>query len=99
HFGQEVRAIDKEGAQWVVHTAAGQVFRAADVVIATGVNRLPQRPDFPGEANFQGRILHSREYKNSAPFRGQKVLVVGMGNTGAEIALDLSENGIAAAIS
>jgi cation diffusion facilitator CzcD-associated flavoprotein CzcO len=99
HFKQEVRSIEQEGGQWAVHTAAGQAFRAAEVVIATGVNRMPLRPSFPGEAAFEGQILHSREYKNAKAFSGQHVLVVGMGNTGAEIALDLSESGIATAIS
>lgn len=99
NFRQEVRAIEKEGGHWVVHTVAGPAFRAAEVVIATGVNRMPLRPSLPGEDAFEGQILHSREYKNAKAFGGQRVLVVGMGNTGAEIALDLSESGIATAIS
>jgi indole-3-pyruvate monooxygenase len=48
---------------------------------------------------YQGRTLHGGEYVNAAPFVGQSVLIVGMGNTGAEIALDLSENGIEPTIS
>ena len=48
---------------------------------------------------FAGRILHSRDYRNATPFAGQRVLVVGMGNTGAEIALDLVEHGVSTALS
>ena len=43
--------------------------------------------------------MHSRDYRDAAPFAGQRVLVVGMGNTGAEIALDLAEHGVGVALS
>ena len=46
-----------------------------------------------------GRIVHSRDYRDATPFAGERVLVVGMGNTGAEIALDLAEHGVAVALS
>jgi cation diffusion facilitator CzcD-associated flavoprotein CzcO len=67
--------------------------RAEAVVIATGNNAAPLAPDLPGLAAFKGRVLHSAAYRNATPFAGQNVLVVGMGNTGAEIALDLAESG------
>ena len=44
-------------------------------------------------ADFHGRLLHSSQYKNGAPFKNQKVLVVGFGNSGGEIAIDLFEHG------
>ena len=94
HFGEEVIAIKKQGDYWRVKTLAGKKWEAQHVVIATGVNRSVNRPLFEGEEKFQGRMLHSRLYKNADPFENQKVLVVGMGNTGAEIALDLSEHGV-----
>ncbi|MDE2374433.1 MAG: NAD(P)/FAD-dependent oxidoreductase, partial [Hyphomicrobiales bacterium] len=49
------------------------------------------QPAFPGAERFKGRIMHAKDYANGRPFAGQSVLVVGMGNTGAEIALDLAE--------
>lgn len=100
HFGQEVTEISRsEDGQWQVRTAAGQAWTAKHVVVATGVNRVPHRPVFEGQERFGGRLLHSREYKNARPFRGERVLIIGMGNTGAEIALDLAENGAEAFIS
>ena len=69
------------------------------MVVATGANRRPNRPTFANEESFRGRIVHSGAYRNAAPFAGQRVLVVGMGNTGAEIALDLAEHGVRTAIS
>lgn len=86
-------------ARWRVHTAGGRVLSATQLVLATGANREPRTPVLPGRDAFTGRVLHSHAYRNAAPFQGQCVLVVGMGNTGAEIALDLAEQGVAVALS
>ena len=56
-------------------------------------------PHFSGLEKFEGRVIHSADYVNAKPFSGQNVLVIGMGNTGAEIALDLSEGGAQPTIS
>lgn len=101
-LGQNVIAVEprrEPGAPWQVVLAGGRQISANHVVVATGANRRPRVPTLPGEDVFQGRLLHSRSYRNAAPFVGQRVLVVGMGNTGAEIALDLVEHGVRAAIS
>ena len=65
-------------------------------------HRREQHPNVPqveGGSAFVGTILHSRDYRSAAPFAGRRVLVVGMGNTGAEIALDLAEHGVAVDLS
>lgn len=90
---------DDSGTRWIATTASGREFHARHVVIATGASRRPVAPDLPGQVQFKGRILHSRDYRSGLPFAGQRVLVVGMGNTGAEIALDLCEHGALAAVS
>lgn len=101
--GQAVTRIVRDGLGWQVHTANGMAdgtaHRARVVVLATGANAVPVQPDLPGEAAFGGRILHSHAYRDASPFAGQRVLVVGMGNTGAEIALDLAEAGVATTVS
>lgn len=100
HFGMEAVSIDRRAAgDWRVEMARGQDFTARRVVVATGVNRVPYRPYFDGEENFQGEVIHSWDYRNPAPFAGRRVLVVGMGNTGAEIALDLCEAGVETVLS
>jgi thioredoxin reductase len=91
HFNQTVNSIKKSGDNWKVQTSSGQTFLAENVIIATGKNRVENKPKWKGQDQFRGDLVHSRNYKNPKPFLGQKVLVVGMGNTGAEIALDLSE--------
>jgi putative flavoprotein involved in K+ transport len=63
------------------------------VVIATGYNRAPLIPDWPGRDNFKAELIHSSTYRNPAPYRGRDVLVVGAGNSGAEIAADLVQGG------
>lgn len=98
-WGCEVRSIRRAGDRWHVQTEAGEVFMAGHVVVATGANRVPHRPELEGEDTFGGRIVHSRDYRNPDPFVGKRVLVVGMGNTGAEIALDLCERGVDVTIS
>ncbi len=101
-LGQNVKTIEprqEPGAPWQVLLASGRIVSANHVVVATGANRQPRIPRLPGEDVFQGRLLHSRSYRNAAPFAGQRMLVVGMGNTGAEIALDLVEHGVRTAIS
>lgn len=92
HFGQTVTNVKKEGTDWLTTTNNGTQFQSKNVIIATGVNRVPNIPTWSGQEHFQGTILHARNYKNAIPFKGKKVLVVGMGNTGAELALDLSEH-------
>lgn len=98
-FNQEVETIKKLEGDWLVQTKNGQNYLALNVIIATGVNRIPNEVRWTGQDKFQGDVIHSRFYKNPQPFLGQKVLVVGMGNTGAELALDLCEAGIECSIS
>jgi len=93
HFNTEVESISKNANnRWQVATRTDQDFVAENVVVATGVNRVPHQPKFEGIDDFGGDIKHSRDYKNADGYKGKKVLVIGMGNTGAELALDLSEN-------
>ena len=94
HFNQEVIAIEKRETHWFTKTKNGESYRSENVIIATGVNRIPNCPNWPGQESFEGQIIHARDYKNAKPFSDKKILVVGMGNTGAELALDLSEQGI-----
>lgn len=98
-FNQSVTKIHKaSGGTWTVNTQT-DTFSADRVIIATGYNRVPFRPELPGQRNFRGIIWHSHEYRNGAPFRDENVLVVGMGNTGAELALDLLDYGAKSFIS
>ncbi|WP_137933774.1 flavin-containing monooxygenase [Mesorhizobium comanense] len=97
-FGETISAITRDGRGWRVEATSGPL-SAWHVVIASGYNSEPLRPEFAGIENFKGKTLHSADYSNATPFAGQSVLVIGMGNTGAEIALDLAEGGARPTIS
>ena len=95
HFEQTVDNIARtDQGKWRVSTENGDLFEAEHVVIATGLNRVPYWPSWPAQEQFRGEITHSRTYKNPQPFLGKRVLIIGMGNTGAELALDLAEHGV-----
>ena len=91
-FGEEVEAVRREGEEWETVTSRGR-YRSRCVVVATGYSNEPKEPTWPGREAFGGAVLHSAAYRSGEPFRGQAVLVVGIGNSGAEIALDLAEHG------
>jgi cation diffusion facilitator CzcD-associated flavoprotein CzcO len=89
-FGSVVRSVRRNGATWRVDTTQ-KSFIAPVVVIATGWADFPHRPTWPGSDAYQGIVIHSTDYANPATYAGKRVLVVGFGNSGGEIALDLSE--------
>ena len=91
--GARVARIDRDGDGWALALEDGEALRADTVIIATGYNGIPWIPDWPGREGFTGELVHSVDYRNPAPFRGRDVLVVGAGNSGAEIATDIAEGG------
>ena len=92
-FNTTVLRIARHGSQWIAETNEETV-SAPIVVIATGWADFPYSPSWPGLDTFQGELIHSREYCNTAPYPDKRVLVVGFGNSGGEIALDLANAGI-----
>jgi len=87
-----VERIDRADGGWRLETSAGPL-TASTVIVATGYNGAPFVPDWPGLDGFTGELVHSSAYRNPEPFRGRDVLVVGAGNSGAEIATDVAEGG------
>ena len=63
--------------------------------MATGHSNVPRLPDWPGRAAFGGELVHSADYRDAGPYRGRDVLVVGAGNSGAEIATNVANAGAA----
>jgi thioredoxin reductase len=97
-FGAAVARARRANGGWRVDTDR-DTFHTPVLVVATGMNTAPFIPHWPGAESFGGDIRHSAGYANVAPYRGKRVLVVGFGNSGGEIALDLAEAGNAVAIS
>jgi putative flavoprotein involved in K+ transport len=101
HFGIDVRTGTtvervKPGADhWSLRLADGSERSTRTLVVATGYLHTPVVPQWPGMQSWTGTLVHSAKYRNAEPFRGKNVLVVGPGNSGAEISTDLAEGGAA----
>lgn len=96
-LGEEVTAIRPVPGDvhtWEIETAQGTV-GARVVIVATGHYAEPQIPAWDGIHEYEGRLLHSAAYRSGREFAGSRALVVGLGNSGAEIATDLVEQGAA----
>lgn len=91
-FGVEVERVEPIGPGWRLQTSEGPLEGDA-VVLGTGCFAVPRVPDWPGLVDYGGHWLHASAYRSGAAYAGRDVLVVGMGNTGAEIAVDLVEQG------
>ncbi|MFE1858769.1 flavin-containing monooxygenase [Streptomyces anandii] len=95
--GVEVSRVERtaDGTGWLLRASGGRELTGGAVVVATGHNHTPRVPDWPGRDTYSGEFLHASAYRNPGPYAGRDVLVVGVGNTGAEIAVDLVEGGAA----
>jgi cation diffusion facilitator CzcD-associated flavoprotein CzcO len=92
-FNSAVSRIRSDGTRWCADLAHGSI-AAPVVVIATGIADAPYRPSWPGSEAYPGPVVHSSDYRNPTAYRGKRVLVVGFGNSGGEIALDLANAGV-----
>jgi putative flavoprotein involved in K+ transport len=86
--------VERLAPSWTLHTSDGEI-HADHVVVATGYNGAPFVPAWPGRESFTGELVHSSQYRSPASYRGKDVLVVGAGNSGAEIAHDVVDGGAA----
>ena len=96
-FGADVvRAVPVDGgARWDVTVRSGGVettYRYAGLVVGNGHNWNPKMPEYAGLDEFAGEVIHSAGYKGAAVLRGKRVLVVGAGNTGCDVAVESAQN-------
>lgn len=91
-LGTVVERIDRRGSTWSLRTSSGDL-EAYNVIVATGYDRDPFIPSWPGDKSFTSSLMHASAYRNPRPFSGRSVLVVGTGNSGADIAVDLARGG------
>jgi cation diffusion facilitator CzcD-associated flavoprotein CzcO len=92
-FNTAVERIEPTEGGWNVRLADGRIRRYRGVVIANGHNWDPQRPDYAGA--FDGPEIHSSEYKTPDVLEGKRVLVVGAGNSGCDIAVEAAQHAAA----
>ena len=98
HFGIAPRTDERVRRIAVIDKALAvetdrRMYTPGAVVVAAGMNRIPNPDRIPDQEKFCGALRHASQYQDAAPYSGQRVLVIGAGNTGAEIALDLAELG------
>ncbi|BBY07272.1 flavin-containing monooxygenase [Mycobacterium noviomagense] len=91
-LGCEVNRVERAAQGWRLDTSAGEI-EAAVIVLATGNYRTPTIPSWPGLGQYNGQLVHSGEFCNAWPYRGRDVLVVGAGNSAADIAVHLAYDG------
>lgn len=87
---------DSKSHKWsVVVNRNGErvLLQPSHVVVATSMYGEPNIPDIKGQEDFQGEICHSAAFTNGSVYSGKKVVVVGAGNSGGDISLDLVEGG------
>ncbi|CAM0912560.1 unnamed protein product [Alopecurus aequalis] len=100
---REVRSARFVDGRWeveavVVGTGETEQYVARFLVVATGKFDEKVVPEVPRLDTFPGEAIHASEYRSAEGMRGKAVLVVGCGNSGMEIALDLAEGGAAASV-
>jgi len=100
-FGTEVtRVVPAEDGRWDVTISGARgggsdrTQRYAAVVVANGHNWSPKIPSYEGQGDFAGEIIHASAYKDPAQLRGRRVLVIGAGNTGCDIAVDAAQQSV-----
>lgn len=93
-FGQRTSSAVRVDGGWRVTTTTDE-FAAAALIAATGIYSNPAPVSFPRQETFAGTVAHANTYQNPSAYQGRRVLIVGAGNTGAEIAVDLAEAGVA----
>lgn len=95
-YGKTVESAsydDVVSGKWAVKASSGEVWAARFLVVASGETAQPSTPEVEGLDGFDGKVLHSTQFKSGKEFRNDNVLVVGSGNSGMEIAYDLADHG------
>ncbi|KAJ1685149.1 hypothetical protein LUZ63_016539 [Rhynchospora breviuscula] len=92
-FNQTVVSAEYEGGRWRVRTEEGTEYLCKWLVVATGENAEAVIPDIEGLEQYKGKVVHTSAYRSGDTYRGKKVLVVGSGNSGMEVCLDLCNHG------
>lgn len=90
-FGSRVEKVKQnEDETWDVVLSSGEILQCTHLVVAIGNNNIPKFPGWKDDLS-QVSYSHSKDYKNAAPFKGKNVLVVGGGESGSDVAYEISQ--------
>lgn len=91
------------GGAWVVRTVDAHGHSREErydaVAVCSGLHQYPHRPHFPGQEAFTGQILHGAEYRRPAQVSGKRVLIVGAGESGADIVAEVAGHAVQTVLS
>ncbi|MBS1915370.1 MAG: NAD(P)/FAD-dependent oxidoreductase [Bacteroidetes bacterium] len=91
-FNTEAISVYRQNEYWITETN-NEIYKSRFLIMCTGPYGTPRKVSIKGMETFPGKILHSSEYKTGKDFSGERVLVIGFGNSACEIAIDLVEQG------
>lgn len=95
-FGTTVTAVRRAEDGWLVRTTSNDGSEREErydaVAVCSGLHQHPHRPEIPGLETFSGQVLHSADYRRPADVAGRRVLVVGAGESGADVVAEVSEH-------
>jgi putative flavoprotein involved in K+ transport len=83
--------VERTAQGFHLRTSAGTIYHARSIIVATGAFHRPYVPSLPGQDDFAGRVLHTASYRNPTSFEGQRVIVVGAGNSAIQIGVELAK--------
>ena len=89
-FNQQVSHVKSSESSFHLLTKTGERYQTRTIIVATGPFRKPIFPQFSGQDSFKGQLLHSSDYHRPEPFEGQRILVVGAGNSAVQIGVELA---------
>lgn len=93
HLGHTVVSARRlDGGRWRVELGTGEVRVYDALVVANGHHNTPNYPDYADKIKFDGEAIHSQHYRSRHDYRGKRVMIVGIGNSGAQIAVDVSHD-------
>ncbi|MCR8842592.1 NAD(P)/FAD-dependent oxidoreductase [Paenibacillus sp. SC116] len=97
HFSLSVKTnehivqVKREGGRFNIYTASGNTYVSKTIINATGSFHSPYTPRINGIDKFKGKVIHSSVYRNAEPYKKQRVIVVGRGNSAVQIAIELAD--------
>ncbi|WP_407345250.1 NAD(P)-binding domain-containing protein [Dickeya ananatis] len=88
HFNVAVTRIEPQGDGWQVELSTGERKFYAFVLVSNGMQREARYPDPAYSGHFSGDVMHSIDYRTPERIKGKRVLIIGAGNSGCDIAVD-----------
>lgn len=90
-FKTKVLAVHRKDDIWHIETNKG-TYACAHLIVATGRERIPDMPVWPGMEDFGGKVIHAADFADPSEYDGKNVLVIGAGNSGTDVLSHLSRS-------